>query len=457
MMENENKKIITKSPGKSLLSGGYLILDKSKRGLVINIDTYISCESFYIIKERPKNDIKNNFITFNVNSEYLNQTFNYIVFLESIINDEYEIKISEKNNNDNKWIKNCIISSLIFYLSFFDFSKNLFNEKEQLEINVVIKSDYRFYSYSKENISEKIKTGLGSSSAFINSLTSNLIIIYEKFCRKKNYAKNLIFKDINDKDLQALILGSCLLSNNLSQNKIGSCFDIISSLFGSQIFIQSQNNIFFNSPLIISQENKDKINNFIAYLKKEYIPKISFINEKNKYLQSKIYLISIEIGTDTRIYVKKVLEYANSKKKEKLYDDELFSNLNEINEKIINNFMDESKEDNYLLLKQLCIRYRTILREISQQSKVDIEPRILTPLLDNLIKNDKIIYAICPGAGGYDSIVIIAKYGIDESELIKDINNIINDFNLENNNKKLNIKANLLDVNIAKIAGTILS
>ena len=41
-----NKKIIAKSPGKSLLSGGYLILDKSKRGLVINIDTYISCESF---------------------------------------------------------------------------------------------------------------------------------------------------------------------------------------------------------------------------------------------------------------------------------------------------------------------------------------------------------------------------------------------------------------------------
>ena len=274
MDEKHKNSIIIKSPGKSLLSGGYLILDKSKRGLVINIDTYISCESFYIIKERPKNDIKNNFITFNVNSEYLNQTFNYIVFLESIINDEYEIKISEKNNNDNKWIKNCIISSLIFYLSFFDFSKNLFNEKEQLEINVVIKSDYRFYSYSKENISEKIKTGLGSSSAFINSLTSNLIIIYEKFCRKKNYAKNLIFKDINDKDLQALILGSCLLSNNLSQNKIGSCFDIISSLFGSQIFIQSQNNIFFNSPLIISQENKDKINNFIAYLKKEYIPKI---------------------------------------------------------------------------------------------------------------------------------------------------------------------------------------
>ena len=70
-----NKKIITKSPGKSLLSGGYLILDKSKRGLVINIDTYISCESFIEYKEKNNN---NNILLYNITSEYLNENFNYI-------------------------------------------------------------------------------------------------------------------------------------------------------------------------------------------------------------------------------------------------------------------------------------------------------------------------------------------------------------------------------------------
>ena len=107
-------------------------------------------------------------------------------------------------------------------------------------------------------------------------------------------------------------------------------------------------------------------------------------------------------------------------------------------------------------MKDLCIKYRAILREISKESKVDIEPQILTPLLDELIKSDKIIYAICPGAGGYDSIFIIALQGINESELINDINKIINEFNLENNKKKIDIKANLLDVNIAKNPGTLL-
>ena len=452
MDEKHKNSIIIKSPGKSLLSGGYLILDKSKRGLVINIDTYISCESYYLIKGKS-NESEKNSLLFNIYSEYLNQNFNYIVSMD--FNNDNELKIFEKNDKDNKWIKNCIISSLLIYLSKNNNFNDLFNSNNKIEINITIKSDYRFYSYSPDNISQKIKTGLGSSSAFINSLTSNLILTYDKILNKKIYPKNIVIKNLVDNNIKAIILGSCLLSNNLSQNKIGSCFDIISSLFGSQIFIQTQQNIFLNSPFYLNEENKSKINNFIEYLKSEYIPNILFLNENNKYLKNKIYFVSIEIGSDTRIFVKKVLEYANNKKKDKLFDDDLFSQLNALNEKIINVFLNNSNIDNSLI-KELCIKYRIILRKISEESKVGIEPGILTPLLDNLIKLDDIIYAICPGAGGYDSIIIMAKDKINESQLFKNINDIIDDFNKKNNDNKLNIKANIIDVNISKIPGTII-
>ena len=452
MDEKHKNSIIIKSPGKSLLSGGYLILDKSKRGLVINIDIYISCESYYLIKGKS-NESEKNSLLFNIYSEYLNQNFNYIVSMD--FNNDNELKIFEKNDKDNKWIKNCIISSLLIYLSKNNNFIDLFNSNNKIEINITIKSDYRFYSYSPDNISQKIKTGLGSSSAFINSLTSNLILTYDKILNKKIYPKNIVIKNLVDNNIKAIILGSCLLSNNLSQNKIGSCFDIISSLFGSQIFIQTQQNIFLNSPFYLNEENKSKINNFIEYLKSEYIPNILFLNENNKYLKNKIYFVSIEIGSDTRIFVKKVLEYANNKKKDKLFDDDLFSQLNALNEKIINLFLNNSNIDNSLI-KELCIKYRIILRKISEESKVDIEPGILTPLLDNLIKLDDIIYAICPGAGGYDSIIIMAKDKINESELFKNINDIIDDFNKKNIDNKLNIKANIIDVNISKIPGTII-
>ena len=452
MNENQNNKIITKSPGKSLLSGGYLILDKTKRGLVLNIDAYIKCESEFIINANKK---EKNYLYFNIFSEYLNQYFYYSVFIN--FNKNKEIQISEKNNQDNKWIKNCIISSLIFYISQNNASKVLFNSEKSIEINVNIKSDYKFYSYSPNKISQSIKTGLGSSSAFINSLTSNLILTYEYLCQNKNYPKNSIIKNMDDKNFQAMILGSCLLSNNLSQNKIGSCFDIISSLFGSQIFIQVQNNIFLNSPFNLNSETISKINNLLEYLKTSYIPNILYLNENNKYLKNKIFFISIEIGSDTRIFVKKVLEYANKKKKNKLYDDELFTHLNELNENIINIILkDFNKDKDYILLKENCIKYRSILRKLSEESKVDIEPNILTPLLDDLINLNDIIYAICPGAGGYDSIIIMAKENTNISDLIKKINDLIEKFNRENKDKKLDIKANLLDVNISKNPGTII-
>ena len=455
-MEIKNQKnIITKSPGKSLLSGGYLILDKTKRGLVINTNTYISCESIIQYKE----NLENNHLYLNIKSEYLNETLNYNAYLEQVKKDNNEteisteLKILENNGKNNKWIQNCIISSLFFYWTQNENSKKiLFNEKMQIEINIIIKSDYRFYSYSKENQSKNIKTGLGSSSALITSLTSNLIFVYDYLIKNKQYKKNMVIKDIEDKNLKGIILGACLLSNNLSQNKIGSCFDIISSLFGSQIFIQSQKNIFINCPYYFTIENKKLIKEIISYLNNEYIPFILFLNKDNHFLKNNISFISIEMGSDTRIFVKKVLEYANNKKKDHLYDDELFTSLNDINEQIITLFLNNIKDNEKL--KDLCKKYRNILRLISKESKVDIEPEILAPLLNKLISNKNIIYSICPGAGGYDSIVLIGNDNINKEELNKEVKDIINEFNKIN--KNINIKANLLDANIAKYFGTIL-
>ena len=280
-----------------------------------------------------------------------------------------------------------------------------------------------------------------------------MILIYEYLVKNKKYKDNMLIKNINDKDLQAIILGSCLLSNNLSQNKIGSCFDIISSLFGSQIFIQTQKNIFLNNSFCFNLENKYLINDTLAYLKNEYIPNILFLNKDIHFFKNNICFISIEIGSDTRIFVKKVLEYAKNKKNKNLYDDELFTKLNDINEQIIKIFINNIINNE--LLKELCIKYRKILRAISEESKVDIEPKILTPLLDKLIDNKKIIFSICPGAGGYDSIVILGNDEITKDELNNEVNQIINEFNI--NNKNNQIKANLLDVNLAKNFGTILN
>ena len=79
---------------------------------------------------------------------------------------------------------------MLFYLTQNENSiDTLFNKNKEIEINVLIKSDYRFFSYSKENLSKNIKTGLGSSSALISSLTSNLILLYKYLSTNKKKKK----------------------------------------------------------------------------------------------------------------------------------------------------------------------------------------------------------------------------------------------------------------------------
>ena len=37
--------VITNSPGKCLISGGYLILNKNKKGIILNVNSYIITKS----------------------------------------------------------------------------------------------------------------------------------------------------------------------------------------------------------------------------------------------------------------------------------------------------------------------------------------------------------------------------------------------------------------------------
>ncbi len=65
------------------------------------------------------------------------------------------------------------------------------------------------------------------------------------------------------------------------------------------------------------------------------IPK-SFFETKKQFA-----IISIEIGTDTRSFVKKIMEYANKSKKNEIFDDHIFQELNKENEELIKYILNE--------------------------------------------------------------------------------------------------------------------
>lgn len=128
--------------------------------------------------------------------------------------------------------------------------------------------------------------------------------------------------------------------------QIGSGFDINSCLLGSHIFQRTEFDTTIirsdvNQVLTIEKEDILKYQNLLTTTQNYFnnlirIPN-SFFNQKLLY-----FIVTIEKGTNTRNFVKKIMEYANKNKIEKLFDDKYFQELNYTNETLINFILNKS-------------------------------------------------------------------------------------------------------------------
>jgi phosphomevalonate kinase len=115
-------------------------------------------------------------------------------------------------------------------------------------------------------------------------------------------------------------------------------------------------------------------------------------------------LISIEAGSNTRIFVKKVTEWAEENKKQEIFDSDIFVNIGETNDNIINSLKMMSKS-NYTLylnlykenLKLQNQKLRELIQKLSVETEVDIEPKVLTDFMDSIFCDLDIAYVIAPG------------------------------------------------------------
>jgi len=248
----------TKSPGKILVCGGYLVINPNYRGLVLCTKTYFNCNgkleiytnkdlnkdtlaiflfSIYSANFKKKffyrikifNDFNNECETnFNFSIEIFNQNDFCIIIKEYKVlnNDDFINLNSSSDDSNNNFIDNSLKCSIyfIFLYQLIIMKKVEFFSKLKNKIfvyNIDLDADYRFYATDQnnifQNISQNIKTGLGSSSGLITSLTSNIII---NFCRYFNKIENKSsFNDYHD-SLKLCVLLSSYCANNLAQNKV---------------------------------------------------------------------------------------------------------------------------------------------------------------------------------------------------------------------------------------------
>lgn len=506
---NENQgvyKVSAYSPGKILVCGGYLVISPNYSGLVFNTDTYIQC--FSKVLDLNNNEVDDKVFNSSSKSSFIikilskNFDITYYYAINIFINEKQEVEyrineILDKNNKDNsmsnKYIYFSILVSLHFFIlmNFGGQTENINNIVERISkvfnndnegkikfLNLTIESDYRFYTYNKERYYSEdtskegkfsVKTGLGSSSALTSSLVTSLFMFFSLNFSPKGceFAKDIFEKSNSKNEHTYLIRDSGLnftsnlalaayMANNLAQNKIGSGFDVQSCLLGSQIFKRILIPESSLKSILVYQGHSIIVNEEIYY--KNYLNLITKYQEEMKikyFPSSKIFdnktikhcLISIECGSDTRIMVPRVMKWAEANKKVETFDDDVFQKINEINNEIIQIFLQEEFKTNdnvFIKLKEKCFELRKNIKILSKACGVEIEPDILTNLMDRLLSMEDIIFAVCPGAGGYDSIFIMGVEKM-QGQFKQSVASILEQFNSEENVKAYSIPIEITD------------
>ena len=211
-MEENIREFITRSPGKILLCGGYLILSPRNSGLVVDVDTYFNCKSrvTYV-----KSTINFKTLLVKIYSANFNLDYIYEINITNSDNNTYLNILNKKNENNNEFIYFSLIFA--FYLVI-----NEYNDIFPLtcfidEINIVLEGDQYFYSFEKGTNSNK-KTGLGSSSALIVSLLTNIFLIFV-VGNKAGKTSGSITNILTEEQMVKVLLFS-LIANNYAQKKV---------------------------------------------------------------------------------------------------------------------------------------------------------------------------------------------------------------------------------------------
>lgn len=458
--------------GKSLLTGGYLILSELYSGISLSLPVSFKSNCKLQIDENKfityiKNNIDtNNKLEVEIENENENEKEKYLdknlitviefdIFSKNydtkykaiiIITINEETSVQEKHQNHNLSIKlktrthdKFIDAILLTTISIF-FTRNLINidklSNKHFLLYIELVADPIFYSFELDsglisnNYNAKSKTGLGSSSALISSLSST---IYYTFCKYFEF-------NCNRSEM-------CLVSlycNWIISEKISSGYDIITNYVGNNYFTKPNNTIYksleetsfyqeitsilvknLSSSYKIKPEIKDIIDsmfdifdNYFSNIKKLYLRQ-----SVNIYLFKRSNEFKFK-STDSRIESKNVLKYLEIHERfnndyikeinlinEKIYDylSKYIFSLNLSEDLILDKLESQTNDSSSILLnlKEENLNLIKKLRNLSILTKVDIIPEDTIEFLSEILNLNSCIFCIIPGAGGFDAIITI--------------------------------------------------
>ncbi|KAH3680461.1 hypothetical protein WICMUC_000301 [Wickerhamomyces mucosus] len=396
------------APGKALIAGGYLVLDKQFDSYVVALSSRMHA----VVKGEDSDSIES---TIRIKSpQFLEGEWCY-----KYNHDSSNFRIIEISGRKNPFAEATVLTVLSYAnplissnISITIFSDPGYHSQE----NVIQKGQFLYHS---QKITDVAKTGLGSSAGLVTVLTTSLLSFYWNTL------------DIKSLEHLEIIHNLAQVAHCQAQGKVGSGFDVAAATFGSIVYKRFDPSFINDLATDLTKEEQHK--------EISKVVKLDWgIKNDRVALPKGIRLVMGDIkgGSNTPKLVSKVLQW----RKDDPESEKIYSALNESNMKLveslskINNLVKTSPEqytDILSTIKELSSseilsetdlklipfqeviestsKIRSNFRVITERSGAEIEPQPQTILLDECNKIKGVLSGVVPGAGGYDAISLLVE------------------------------------------------
>ncbi|KAI1007930.1 hypothetical protein K3495_g307 [Podosphaera aphanis] len=387
------------APGKVLIAGGYLVLDRQYTGLVFGLSARIHV----LIAERARDASASANQIVVRSPQFLDAVWEYTY---SVRDGNKGVQVSQRATgaasleSRNPFVE----TTLTYVLTFLAAAAAAGLDHVALhpcEITILADTDY--YSHASQPspiyprfpsfhvpLSAAHKTGLGSSAALVTALTAALL------------SHHLLTFNLSVASNRTKLHNLAQAAHCAAQGKVGSGFDVAAAVFGSCIYRRF-------SPHVLAGVSEPGSMDFAErlYALVEDAAGVWDVEIRKDCISLPptwaLVMCDVDCGSATVGMVKRLLSWRSSNPEPAR---EIWDELLQIQQQLVANFRANDAEAAHQSLE----RMRHQIRHMSALSSVPIEPPQQTALLDTVTKTvGGVIGGVVPGAGGYDAIVLLVK------------------------------------------------
>ncbi|OAA47677.1 phosphomevalonate kinase [Metarhizium rileyi] len=420
-MASKNPTVAVSAPGKVLLAGGYLVLDRKHTGLVFGLSARINVVAGEI---HTSQGVQLNEVMVD-SPQFIDAQWRYGYHLAP---EGGGIKVTQLQVG-SVICKNVFVETTLSYV--LTYISGRLPDPRLDPARVIILADNDYYSQSTPNngepgrfarftvpLSGANKTGLGSSAALVASLTAALL---------SHYLPLQLF-DVTSEGGKRTLHNLAQAAHCAAQGKVGSGFDVAAAVYGSCLYRKF-------SPGLLTQLPEAGAPGFAASLVSVVDGAAWDVEVRTEGLRVPrgvaLRMCDVDCGSQTVGMVKKVLAWRD---REPDASTRLWDELQARNEDLAT----QLRDGNVAGIPAAVGRVRELIREMGRLSDVPIEPAAQTELLDAVCAVEGVYGGVVPGAGGFDALALLMK---DDEESKKRVEESIAKWSQEKGSK-----VRLLDV-----------